>query len=105
MSIQHSYAVDCDAGTLIFDRVYCAAPDFTAAQAAIEASRTERRDQQSGCRVLGPKSYTSAEARKLAANEGWIRHSESHPRYPGHERKQRKTYDLCPVCAPKVVPS
>lgn len=103
MSILHSYAAECDAGILMFDRAYTEAPDFGAAQAAIEASRDERRTQQSGCKKFGPTSYTSAQARKRAADEGWIRHGETHPRYPGEARKQRKTYDLCPVCAPKVV--
>lgn len=106
MSIQHSYAVDCDAGELLFNRIYCDAPDFGSAQTAVEASRTERRERQAGCKTTGPQSYTSAESRKQAAAEGWIRHGEAHPRFPGEGgRKQRKTYDLCPVCAPKVVQS
>lgn len=105
MSVRHTYAADCDTGKLLFARIYFAASDFGAAQVAVEASREERRAQQIGCNMTGPTSYTSAEARKLAASEGWIRHAEAHPRYPGESRKQRKTYDLCPVCAPKVVQS
>lgn len=103
MSITHTYAVGCDAGELMFDRIYSEAAGFTEAQAAVEASREERRARKVGCQLTGPTSYTSADARKRAAGEGWIRHSETHPRYPGESRKQRKTYDLCPECAPKVV--
>lgn len=104
MSIRHSYAVDCDAGGLLFDRVYTQSPDFGSAQIAVEAGRADRRAQQIGCKLIGPESYTSAEARKQAAAQGWIRHGEAHPRFPGEGgRKQRKTYDLCPVCAPKLV--
>lgn len=104
MSIRRSYAVDCDAGALMFDRIYNASPDFGAAQVAIEASRDDRRAQQVDCKRVGPESYSSADARKQAAGQGWIRHGEAHPRFPGEGgRKQRKTYDLCPVCAPKVV--
>ena len=106
MSIRHSYAVDCDSGSLMFDRVYFGAADFGAAQAAVEASRTERGDQQAGCKIVGPDSYTAAEARKKATAEGWIRHRETRPQYPGDSgRQQRRIYDLCPVCAPKVVQS
>lgn len=106
MSIRHTYAVDCDGGELMFDRVYLESTDHTAAQLAVEASRIERRDRQRDCKSVGPGSYTSAQARKDAAGEGWTQHRETHPRYPGADgRPQRKAYDLCPVCAPKVVQS
>lgn len=106
MSIRHTYAVDCDGGELMFDRIYLDSADFAIAQAAIEASMTERREQQRDCKRVGPGSHTAAQARKAAAAQGWTRHSEAHPHYPGEVgRPKRKTYDLCPVCAPKVMQS
>lgn len=63
----------------------------------VRASQPDRLALSSGCqfrsdRAETPTAYSAAEARKFAADAGWVRVT-----------LRGKKHDLCPVCAPKVV--
>jgi hypothetical protein len=105
MSISKSYKAQCNAADLLFHRVYDLAPSFKAADEAVEATRPERRAKLRECLTFGGTGYTAAEARSIAKQEGWVRHREGGPEFPGSTDLKTRTFDICPVCAPKVLES
>ncbi|HEY9410310.1 MAG TPA: hypothetical protein VIP77_12075 [Jiangellaceae bacterium] len=95
MSLGKRFYLRCDALNLLIDR------DFASGKTSeqVEANQPERRQLRAGCILLGSGHWTAKEARAEGKKAGWVRHREP-DRHGGST-----AFDLCPVCAPKLVQS
>lgn len=87
MSLEKSYKLMCDAPTVLVRRDVNAGVN-------LETTRAARIASEHDCKLFSTETITAPEARKAAKAEGWVRWLE-----------HKQAYDLCPVCAPKIIPA
>lgn len=92
MSLEKSYYLMCESRAVLMTRQIAAGATY----AEVKVKADERSELLAGCLITSRNSFSSKDTRSQAKKAGWLRHVE-----PGKYGDQR--FDVCPVCAPKVV--
>lgn len=95
MSLSKSYQVSCEGNLLMIRR-------NMADKVALDSTREERAAARSDCVYYSAREYSAKNARSRAKRDGWIRHLEVV--FYSHGEHQKLPFDICPACAPKVIP-
>lgn len=100
------YAVGCESSDLLMRRVLMGMANNEDYAAELKRTRDARSATVYGCKYYGPEQATARAARASAKAAGWVRYSESFPLYAGagDSDHTKITLDICPDCAPKVIP-
>ncbi|MGZ0150689.1 hypothetical protein ACXJJ3_26765 [Kribbella sp. WER1] len=103
MSLRKIMQVSCDSAELLMSRLYADEGTTDDYRAVLAASREDRHALTLRCRYGAAEAFNVKDARQKADDAGWVRHRETVRKYYGTDQTERRTFDLCPVCAPNVV--
>lgn len=104
MSVRRTVYLTCDGSDLLMSRL-CADSTMENYREALTASRAERSAMTAKCAFDATEAHSVKDARQTAGEQGWIRHREVMHIYAGSEKTERRTFDLCPSCAPLADPA
>lgn len=100
MSLSKSFKLRCDVSELLMDRVMQVAGPGTDFADRLKETREDRRAQEIYCHSFSVAEDSAQQARRSAKSQGWIRHKEGRPIYPGSDTMTTVAYDLCQGCKP-----
>lgn len=99
MSLSKRYAIGCESTDLHMRRQMQDRP-----KVPLDATREERSELRRECRRYSPEEFSAKLARSHAKRDGWIRYRESFKLWAGADDVTEIPFDICPGCAPKVIP-
>lgn len=105
MALDKTYSIRCESTDVHMRRAMNDRPEADAKE-ALDATREERVEIRRGCKGTTATEYSAKEARKAARNECWVRYGERFPLYrgAGPDDTSKIMFDICPSCAPKIIP-
>lgn len=99
MALSKRFAVSCESTDLHMRRQMQDRPEVP-----LDATRSERSELRTGCGFYSEQEFSAKRARATAKKAGWIRYRESFKLWAGADDKSVITFDICPGCAPKIIP-
>lgn len=106
MSLSKSYQVGCESTDLQMRRLMAKTDASVDWKDALAGTHPERAALREDCVYYSRREYTSKDARAAAKRDGWVRITEMFPLYRGAAEADNSlvAFDLCPMCAPKMLP-